>query len=343
MMDETFWRAHANAFEDFWNRRLDDSFFEQQFSAFGNAIVLQTNARAVADAAQMSAARYARAATRAQPPIELRVRHIPALPETPLPADFPTRLQTVGVGDFLFQAATPWLQWFADLNARKMIALLSPALAADARIVSRYVLDRAVLNFLVREGVGELHATTLVRDECALVLIAPHGTGKSTTAFHLLNAGYRLLGDGLLFVRGQNEEFELLGYPVGEVKLTHDARALFPEWRGEGEEVSVHNITKHVVNLRALAPHKMIADAIFPQRVILCLLERTAQTQTTVEPLDAETAFRRVLPDSLYWDEPEALTRSLDVLHAFIAGASCFRLSLGANRAQLVETIRALA
>lgn len=342
MFDEKFLGAHASAFENFWNRPYDDSFFEFEADGFGYTIHFRTNEALILDAVRMSAARYCRAEPFGDKRIELEVSVAPSLADAPVPDELPAALQTIGVGDYLFQAATPWLQWFTDLKARRSVAVVSRALAAQPRVPSRYLLDRAVTNILVREGVGQIHATTLAREKDVLLFIAPHGTGKSTTAFHLLNAGYRLMGDGLLFIRARDENFELMGYPVGEAKLTREAQPLFPEWRGEGDEVSVHNVVKHIVNLRALAPHKMIDHSIFPKRIVLCLAERNGQAQTTAELLDAETAFASVLPDSIHWDKSDAMQRSLNVLRRLIGRASCYRLALGTDREQLIETILAL-
>lgn len=345
MLDETFLDANASAFEDFWNRRVGDSFFELRYPGYGYAIHFQTNHRAVLDAAHISAARYCHAKPLdGNPVIEFRVLVVPTLPATPMPENLPALLQTVGVGDYLFQAATPWIQWFTDTNARTCTMMISPALAFEPWQLSRSILDRATLNILLREGVGQLHATTLARDDCALLFIAPHGTGKSTTAFHLLNAGFRLMGDGLSFVRETHAgQFELMGYPVGEAKLTDAAKPLFPEWHGEGIEVTAHNVVKHVVNLRKLAPNKMIEDSVIPKRIILCLAERNGQPRTSAERLDADTAFARLLPDTIFWDEPAAMMRSLHVIKRLIQHSSCYRLTLGADREQLVETIVDLA
>jgi hypothetical protein len=347
MIDEEFLNAHDSAFEDFWQRRVGGLEYTSHYPAYGYEVQLKTNQKIVLDAAHISAPRYCRAKPLVGAPvIEIRVVVVPTLPATPLPENLPAMLQTVGVGDTLFQAATPWVQWFTDVMARTCTMVISPALAADPWLLSRSFLDRATNNILVREGVGQLHSTTLVRDDAALLFVAPHGTGKSTTAFHLLNAGFRLMGDGLLFVREKNgaaatqaSDFELLGYPVGEAKLTTEAQPLFPEWRGEGIEVTAHNVVKHVVNLRALAPHKMIETSVFPKRIVMCLAERNGQPTTTVETLDSETALARLLPDTIFWDEPKPMQQSLNVLKHLIEHSACYRLTLGADRQQLVETI----
>jgi hypothetical protein len=263
--------------------------------------------------------------------------------------DLPSRLQTVGVGDYMFQAATPWVQWFTDLKERKTYAVVSHALAAHRWELSRNMLDRAVNNILLREGVGQLHATSLVRDDCVVLFVAPHGTGKSTTAFHLLNSGFRLMGDGLLFAREREgsertgaEKFELMGYPVGEAKLTAEAQPMFPEWKGEGEEFTLHRVHKRIVNLRKLAPNRMIEESVTPKRVILCLAERNGQPLTTADRLDPARTLERLLPDTIFWDEPGPMTASLKVLKRLIEESSCYRLTLGADRQQLVETIMRL-
>lgn len=345
MIDETFLDQHAAAFPDFWNRRSDDSFFEMHFTAYGYNVHMQTNDSAVLNAAKISAGRYSHAAPLSgDPVITLSILVVPSFPNTPVPDEMPALLQTVGIGDVLYQAATPWIQWVTDLKTRTCTMMISTALANEPWQLSRSIIDRAVLNILVREGVGQLHATTLVRDDTALLFIAPHGTGKSTTAFHLLNAGFRLMGDGLAFVRTARSEqaqprFELMGYPVGEAKLTTEAKPLFPEWEGDGIEVTAHNVRKHVVNLRAVAPNKMTAESIIPKRVILCLAERNGQPLTTAERMNAESAFVRVLPDTIFWDEPDAMARSLDVVKQLIQHASCYRLTLGADRRQLIDTV----
>lgn len=347
MIDENFLDAHVPAFEDFWHRRVPALEHELWYPAFGYQVHFTTNERAVLDAAHISAPRYCRAKPLDGAPVmEIRIVVVPTFPAVPLPDNLPAMLQTIGVGDFLFQAATPWVQWFTDLTARTCTMVISPALAADPWLLSRSFLDRATNNILVREGVGQLHSTTLVHDDAALLFVAPHGTGKSTTAFHLLNAGFRLMGDGLLFVREeqagastQASDFELMGYPVGEAKLTAEAQPLFPEWRGEGIEVTAHNVVKHVVNLRALAPNKMIETSVFPNRIVMCLAERNGQPTTTFETLDPETALLRLLPDTIFWDRPDAMQQSLDVLKHLIEHSACYRLTLGADRQQLVDTI----
>jgi hypothetical protein len=258
------------------------------------------------------------------------------------PSDLPAQIQTVGSGDLIFQSATPWLQWYTDLTARRAGAWVAPSLALEPRLVSRYLVDRAVTNILIREGVGLLHATCLLKDEHAIVFVAPHGTGKSTTAFHLLNVGYQLMGDGLLYLRHRDGHIEFMGYPVGEAKLTAEMRPLFPAWHGAGTEVTVHNVVKTIVDLRELAPGKVVEQAFSPEHVVICLAERDEGTTTRTERLAPDAALTQLLPDTLHWDDSPALVRSLDVVQKLVERAACYRVTLGRDPEELVEMIVAL-
>lgn len=343
-VDEEFVRAHAAAFEDFWNRRIDSSLFELSYPAYGYRVRLETNAPQVLAAARLSAPRYCRAAAPdGNPEIHLKIFEVPAWQAAPVPADLPASILTFGTGDYLFQAATPWLQWSTDLGTRTSYGLISSSLAAEPRLVSRYILDRATLNILLREGIGQLHATSLACDDRVLLFIAPHGAGKSTTAFHLLNAGYKLMGDSLLFIRPHEDGFELMGYPAGEGKLTPEMRIVFPEWGDGGDEVTVHNVRKTIVDLRGLAPHKIVEQSVFPRRVLMYLVGRNGDAATRAVPISPEATLLELLPDTIYRDAPPDMTRSLDVVRRLVEHAKCFQLSLGTNSQDLVSVILDLA
>jgi hypothetical protein len=378
-IDETFIRNNFSVFENFWHRESSDAIFTLTYPAYGYTVRLQTNDERILDAAHLSAPRYPLAdPLPSNPQMDLQLSVVSFGSEMPVPEELPTQIQTFSAGDYLFQAATPHLQWFTDLRERRAFAFISHELAAKPRLVSRYILDRATNNIALREGLGQLHATSLVKGERAVIFIAPHGTGKSTTAFHLLNAGYQLMGDALLFIRWHDNRPELMGYPAGEGKLRVEMsldgipadpaglevrgipsrdvpQPLFPEWHGGGEEVSVHNVRKHIVNLREIAPQKMIDHSIYPKQIVLCLAERNGGTyaksarqsnagqagqgSTRAELMDADATLLRVLPDTIHVDELEPMARSLESVRRLIACAQCFRLTLGPDPREIVRVI----
>lgn len=343
MLDEQFIRDNLTAFENFWNRRVGDSIFRFTCAAYGYTVELETNHESIIRAARLAAPRYCESeALPAHPSLHLFLFVSPSITDSPVPENFPAQIQTVAADDFLLQAFTPHLQAFADLRQHRAYAFLSSALASDSALVSRYIIDRFVLNILLREGLGQLHATCLVKDKRAVLLIAPHGTGKSTTAFRLLNAGWKLMGDSLVFARRHGDEFELLGYPIGEGKLTRETAELFPELRARGIEVTVHDVRKNLFELRDLLPDKIRAHSIFPERIDLLLTARDASGITRIEKLSPEAALNQILPDTIYLDELDAMAQSLGVIRALIERANCWRLNLGANPNEIVHTIENL-
>ncbi|MBI3764563.1 MAG: hypothetical protein HY260_22210 [Chloroflexi bacterium] len=313
------------------------------YTAFGYAVRLTANDRRVLDAGRLSAPRFG--ATQPLPDnlaIELTLIVVPTLPDAPVPSDLASGIQTFGVGDVLWQAAPPWLHAMANIRERRACAALSPALAAEPRLVSRYILDRFVNNMALREGLGQLHATCVVKGDCALLLIAPHGTGKSTTAFHLLNTGYQLMADSLVYVRRRGDVLELMGYPTGEGRLTAEMEARFPHLRGQAAEITVHGVRKNVVDLREVVPDKITESSLRPGRVVLCLVERDGAGQTRAERLSADDTLRRLLPDTLYLDDLTAMAASLECVRRLVERAQCWRLTLGADPVELVRAIEGL-
>jgi hypothetical protein len=93
----------------------------------------------------------------------------------------------------------------------------------DARVVVRYpakapltyllddVLQAAVQPFLEEAGGFILHGACLVKDGVAFALMGSSGSGKSTTAFNLVRAGYHCYADDAIIVT--REGAELLAWP----------------------------------------------------------------------------------------------------------------------------------
>ena len=101
-----------------------------------------------------------------------------------------------------------WGSCFADLRTGFGVAILAPTFAARPDLVARHLINTLLTNFLTRNGFAMLHATGLVRNGTplngdrslrlrkasaqgathptrVLLLMAPHNSGKSTTALRL--------------------------------------------------------------------------------------------------------------------------------------------------------------
>jgi hypothetical protein len=178
-------------------------------------------------------------------------------------------------------------------------------------------------------------------NEQLIIMVAPHNTGKSTTALRLLRAGYKFLADGMALLQQTGQGFEVGGYPIGEVKLRDDVLALFPEY--SGQRVLVREQRKTVVNLRQIHPGLLVEKTIRPTSILLCFLERGNTGQTSVEKISPEDALPLLAGNTVFWDEAERLAANNNTLHSFIRAAKCYQLKTDNNFEELLAAIDQLA
>jgi hypothetical protein len=258
-----------------------------------------------------------------------------------VPADWPSRLRYTGVGQWLAVNGEPWVNSFADLQRWIGVAFVSASLMEQPRMLSRFIGDCFVLNMLMRTGWGQLHASCLYRDGRALLLHGRHNAGKSTTAFRLAMNGYRLVSDGMTYVRRLEQGVELLGYPVGEVKLRLDMLEEFRQVKVR-EAALVREDTKMVYDLRQEMPERVVEEAIRPQRIVLCLLERTGRRETTAERIASSVALDALLSESTFRDDMEVLVSNLESIQALLAMTDCYHLRVGTDVKGIVDTVDSL-
>jgi hypothetical protein len=326
--------------EDFWSRQTNVQSESFEFEPFGLPATITANRPDILAAVRLSAGRFSRA-VRSNGGWSMRLQLVVrSEPTDPLPADLPERLLYSGVGRWITVSAGAWGHAFANLDTREAAVFLSPALAANARLVSRYFIDHYLLNFILTEW-AMLHASCVFDParQRLIVLIAPHNTGKSTTALHLLRAGYHFLADGMvLFQRGQQgDDFIVGGYPIGEVKLRNDVLSLFPDYGGEA--VRVREQRKTVVNLREAHPGQLVETLVTPSDIYLCFVQRSGRTRTQIEPLSPEEVWPRLMANTVYWDERARVASNNDLLQALLQVAGVHCLELGSDVAGIVAAL----
>ncbi len=279
---------------------------------------------------------------------------------SPLPSDLPERLVYSGIGDWITVSAGEWGHGFANLATREAQIFLSPALAADVRLVSRYFIDHYLLNFLLTEW-AMLHASCVVKDRQLIVMVAPHNVGKSTTALRLLRAGYTFLADGMvLFNRRSRFERDNMndnnrhatsvtyndlivgGYPIGEVKLRDDVLALFPEYAQAGQSVQVREHRKTVIDLRQTHPGQLVETVYRPSAIHVCLVERTTDYASHLTSLPSHDALPTLAANTVFWDEPHRLAHNTAVLNQLMQTAHFHRLSIGTDPDSLITALETL-
>jgi hypothetical protein len=173
-----------------------------------------------------------------------------------------------------------------------------------------------------------------------ILMVAPHNSGKSTTALHLLRAGYIFLADGMALLRQDGARFIVGGYPIGEAKLRDDVLVLFQNYTGEA--VQVREQRKTVVNLRLAHPDHLAETLFTPAQVQLCLVERSNTHRTEIAPLSAAEVGPVLAANSVYWDEPARLAHNTAALHSLLQTAALYRLKIGSDAAEIVSTLNRL-
>jgi hypothetical protein len=326
--------------DDFWRREQAQTPHGEDFTAYGHPVQYRANHPDLLQVVAHSRRRFSRSAPREQTrPIRLDFLLDSQLPEAIVPEDWPGRLRYHATGDYLTINREPWINAFADLEHRHGVALVSPKLVHQPRLLSRYIADCFILNMMLRTGWGQLHASCVTRSETALLFSARHNTGKSTTAFRLVRHGYGLLSDGMTYVRADSGSLELMGYPVGEVKLRPEMLDEFSSLGVEGDRVLVREATKYVFDLRRWMPERVIDESFRPERAVVCLLERHAGQDTRVESISKDQALAGLWPEALHLDAEERLRRNLAPLRALVQSASCYRLTLGTRVAGILQAV----
>jgi hypothetical protein len=221
-------------------------------------------------------------------------------------------------------------------------AVLSSSIAENPRLVCQVLLNTILNNFATRHGYSMLHASALIKDEHILLLQAPHGTGKSTTALRLLLNGYQLLSDSQIYLYDDHGALWMGGFPIGRIRLRADMLPLFPVLAAEAQTEPVRNETKHRVDLMRVDPALTRREVIRVQQVEFCLLERWDKSESTLEPLSEEELWPEIMINSLHYDTAERWNENLRRVDLLVRHANLHRLRIGTSEDEIIKTVNRL-
>ena len=334
MIEPALWQSllaeGAGALEDFWGRRANQPSHRRALHVFGHPALLASNEAAVLAALDHSLPLFSRAPELDRPPFTLEVIVRPTgAPPGESVEGAAGHLQYTGAGEWIAIHLGPWGQAFAQPATGWAVAVIAPELAARPDLLSLTLLNTLLLNFCLANGYGMLHASCLWRDERALLLMAPHNSGKSTTALRLILAGYGLVSDSMIHVVPEREAGEgalLAGFPTRRIKL---------------RAVLLHE-TKYVLDVARLDPARVVTDAVRPSRATLCLLSRTEQVATTWRPATSEEIAAAVVSNSLFYDTAGVWRRNLAAIDRLLARTRGYHLAIGRDPQQLVAAVEQL-
>lgn len=348
---ETLFSRHQGQLEDFWGRRQNRPRYSREFAIFGHPVHLSSNLEELLLSADFALPLYSAAPKEDTAPFRVELIARPVLSgaersgpaETgPLPKNLFDHILYSGHGGWLVMQLGAWGLCHVDLASKRALALLASELAERPALVSRYLLNTVLTNFLIASGYGFLHATGLLKGQRALLLMAPHNSGKSTTALRLALAGYTLLSDSMIFVGGRDSITRLYGFPVGRIKLRADMVDEFPQLKPLLEDEPVRGEVKHAADLRRLDPGLVQESAVKPSDICLCLLAQSGDSRTRIRPATLSEVIEKVMANSLFYDEVGVWEKNLARIRPLVERARCYHLEVGSDTTGLIAIVESL-
>ncbi len=336
------YRKHNQEMEDFWSRRANAPRYQKVIRIFGHPVIFDSNHEKVLDSAMFAEEMYSTADFTDEPTWRIHIT-IPSH----LTADSPPQrlidlIHYTGADEWLSIDLLDWGHCFADMKRGEAYAVLSPSLAERPEQVCQVLINTILTNFITRHGYSMLHASALIKDKNILLLQAPHGTGKSTTALRLLLNGYKLLSDSMVYIGERGNELWMGGFPVGRIKLRTDMLPLFPALAAQAEEERVRNETKHRVELKRVDEAMAHPQLIPIRRVEYCLLERWDKSESKIESLSENELWREIMVNSLHYDSEEMWKENLRRIELMLKHANLHRLRIGASEDAIIKTVNTL-
>jgi hypothetical protein len=336
------YRKHNEQMEDFWSRRVNAPKYERMIHIFGRRVIFSSNYEKVLDAATLAEEMYSTADSQSESIWRIYLTVRSGLEPAPPPERLIDLIRYTGADDWLSIDLLEWGNCFVDMKRGEAYAVLASSLAEKPRQICLVLLNTILNNFLTRHGYSMLHASALVKEDNILVLQAPHGTGKSTTALRLLFNGYRLLSDSQIYLGERDGELWMGGFPVGRIKLRGDMLPHFPALEAEAEPEPVRNETKHRVELKRVDSAMAYPQMIPIRRVEYCLLERWNKSESRIEALTEEELWPEIMVNSLHYDTPEVWVENLRRVDLLLKHATLHRLRIGTSEDEIIKTVNGL-
>jgi len=344
------YRKHNQEMEDFWSRRANAPKYERTIRIFGHPVHFDSNHAGVLDSASLAEQMYS--TSDLQDGLVWRVHlTVHSLPDpstssgrrpVPPPERLIDLLRYAGADDWLSIDLREWGNCFVDMKRGEAYAVLSSSLAENPELVCQVLINTILNNFATRHGYSMLHASALVKDDDILVLQAPHGTGKSTTALRLLLNGYQLLSDSQVYLGEHDGAVWMGGFPVGRIKLRADMLPLFPALAAEAKEEPVRNETKHRVDLMRVDAALTYRQMIRIRRVEFCLLDRWDRSESKIESLSEDELWPEIMVNSLHYDTPELWNENLRRADLMLRKANLHRLHIGTSEDEIIKIVNTL-
>jgi len=187
---------------------------------------------------------------------------------------------------------TPGSVGLMDMDRQDSVVYFTPALLADRAHFEYAVLHTMTVPLLNAFARYPVHAAFVAKGQVGLLLAGPAGTGKSTLAFEAHRHGFRVLSDDVCHIQ-LRPSFRAWGELPGQVYLTPQARARFPELAGEVPMIVANGTEKVFIQFPYAWSGSRGGPPMTPQAAV-CLLERNGGNASlaAVAPQEIETFLR---------------------------------------------------
>ncbi len=339
---DELYRKHNQEMEDFWSRRANAPKYQKTISVFGHSVIFDSNHEEVLESATFAEEMYSIADFTDERTWRIHIAVPSHLTADPPPQRLIDLIRYTGADELLSIDLLAWGKCFVDMRRGESFAVLSPSLAENPQQICQVLINTILTNLITRHGYSMLHASALIKDGNILLLQAPHGTGKSTTALRLLLNSYKLLSDSMVYIGERGGTLWMGGFPVGRIKLRTDMLPLFPALAAEAEEEPVRGETKHKVELKRVDAAMAYPQMIQIRRVEYCLLERWDKSESRIESLSEDELWRAIMVNSLHYDTRELWKENLQRIELMLRHAKLHRLRIGTSEDEIVRTVNSL-
>lgn len=343
MSFDSYFTDYEGQLIDFWERRQNAPHYTRTFTIFGREIQLSSNEEQVLKAVDFSLPLYSAAPVRKGPSYKIQIITRPFKPSPPrLPDNLFDHIQYSGHDNWLAMQLGSWGQCQIDLSTGQALAVLSMALGCNPEFISRYLLNTILTNFMIASGLGLLHSTAVYRNNRLLIMMAGHNSGKSTTALHLTLSGYAFVSDSQIYIEQGESGLQLYAFPVGRVKLRRDMLPEFPRLDAFLAAEPVRQETKFRLDLHLVDPALVYDDVIRPEKIVLCLLSRHSQENTTYSTATKADALETAMVNSLYYDSAAMWQKNFEQIEQLVQQADCYHMAIGTDINDIVRVVDGL-
>jgi hypothetical protein len=113
----------------------------------------------------------------------------------------------------------------------------------------------------------------------------------------------------------------------------------FPQLEGKLRGERVRDEIKHVIELRTLQPDLVYEQAFTPDRITLCLVQRSSTRHSFSQPATPEDTWDALMENSMHYDDWPIWERNLQTIAPLVEQATTYHLHIGTDFADIRREI----